>query len=145
MGQRTGLVACAFCAVDDADVLYPETNSEKPLLNVHDTVGEIAYLLDQPAGDQMGLFTGAIWPYEAGSFPEFVNVWSYGYSVSQRPGIPLRSFLIESDYSRGYWNSDDAYNLVIGNGIIGDLPNDYKFQYGGAVIRINTSHSDFFP
>ena len=135
--------------VNETDGMKSEVNSsEAPALSVHDTVGNIAEFID-PGGNQQGqmsLYTQAIGDYESGSFPELTNLWSYFYSVSQRPGVPIRSFLIEGGYGRGYWNSNDPYNLVIGNGVIGDLPNDFKFQYGGAVVRylgdLNDSSDD---
>jgi hypothetical protein len=60
--------------------------------------------------------------------------WGYFYAHAQRPGVRVREIVTE-DISLGYWRFQDAYQGQFGTGINGDLPNDFKFQFGGAVYR----------
>lgn len=143
MPYQSGDIYWFVDPVDAQDVIHQGVISEKPKLTVHDTVGEIAKIIQEFGNDrgEMYLRSKAVPPYNSGNFPEFMYLWAYGYSASQRPGVQVRTHLMET-IAWSYWNSDDPYDLVIGNGIIGDLPGDFKFQYGGAVIRYLGNLSD---
>lgn len=71
-----------------------------------------------------------------GMHPDEIDLWAYMYGVSERPGVRVRE-LIDGDgeVDDPYWFFDDGYNLQSGNGVDGDLPGDFKFQYAAAVIR----------
>jgi len=78
-------------------------------------------------------------------FPEEMDQIAYMYFYSERPGVRVREDITE-DYTfpAGYWRFDTLYDDQMGVGILGDLPNDYKFQYIGAVYRdLETGHSEY--
>jgi hypothetical protein len=64
-----------------------------------------------------------------------VEQWGYFYAAVSRPGVRVREFISEDQSGSGYWRFNDRYNLQLGTGLNGDLPNDFKFQFGGAVYR----------
>ena len=68
--------------------------------------------------------------------PEELSLLAYTYGSAQRPGVRVRE-LIQGDGppSSAYWRFTDAYHMQSGNGREGDLPGDFKFMYGGTVIR----------
>ena len=62
---------------------------------------------------------------------------AYSYLSAVRPGLTVRQF-VEGAENGGlslYWDMNDPYNQQIGSGLTGDLPGDYVFLFGGAVIR----------
>lgn len=60
---------------------------------------------------------------------------AYAYLSAQRPGVRVREAIAEDGQSSGYWRLDAMYDNQLGVGAAGDLPNDFKFQYIGAVYR----------
>lgn len=70
-----------------------------------------------------------------GSHPDELSLWSYVYGSAQRPGVRVREMIQGDDVNGAYWRIDDAYHGQFGNGPQGDLPGEFKFFYGGAVIR----------
>ncbi|MCL0101678.1 M23 family metallopeptidase, partial [Dehalococcoidia bacterium] len=64
-----------------------------------------------------------------------VDLWAYSYASVQRPGVRVREHILGDDVGGQYWRFDDAYHMQSGNGRQGDLPGDFKFMYGAAVIR----------
>lgn len=74
---------------------------------------------------------------QRGPFDE-VEQWGYFYAAVSRPGVRVRELISEDESGTGYWRFSDAYGLQLGNGIGGDFPNDFKFQFGGAVWRDQT-------
>jgi hypothetical protein len=78
-------------------------------------------------------------------YPEEMDQIAYMYFYSQRPGARVREDVTE-DYTfpAGYWRFDTLYDDQMGVGLLGDLPNDYKFQYIGAVFRdLDTGHNEY--
>jgi hypothetical protein len=61
------------------------------------------------------------------------DVWGYAYRSVQRPLVRIREVLGEVGLPVTYWRFSTSYAGQIGAS--GDLPNDFKFQYGGAVLR----------
>lgn len=63
--------------------------------------------------------------------------WGYVYASAQRPGVHARELIVDDMTSTfGYWRfSHENYQFQLGVGIDGDLANDFKFQFGGAVWR----------
>jgi hypothetical protein len=61
--------------------------------------------------------------------------WGYFYSGAARPGVRIRDMVSEDENQESYWRFDDTYNYQLGVGLNGDLPNDFKFQFGGTVYR----------
>jgi hypothetical protein len=93
-------------------------------------------LADLERGDQIPLITSAdpSW-WNVGIHPDEIDFWAYRYHAVERPGVRVREIVMGSDVEASYWRFDDAYHLQSGNGIEGDLPGDFKFIYGGAVLR----------
>ena len=67
--------------------------------------------------------------------PEDVDQIAYSYRYSERPGVRVREVIAEESQSGGYWRLDTLYDDQFGVGILGDVTNDFKFQYVGAVYR----------
>jgi hypothetical protein len=76
--------------------------------------------------------------------PDDVDQIAYSYRTSQRPGLRVRELVAEDGQSGGYWRLDTLYDDQLGVGVQGDLPNDFKFQYVGAVYRdLESGHSEY--
>jgi hypothetical protein len=76
--------------------------------------------------------------------PGDVDQIAYSYRSSQRPGVRVREVVAEDGESGGYWRLDTLYDDQLGVGILGDQPNDYKFQYLGVVYRdLDTGRSEY--
>ncbi|PZC50987.1 MAG: hypothetical protein DK304_000472 [Chloroflexi bacterium] len=70
--------------------------------------------------------------------PEDIVSYGYWYGGIQRPGERVREIISDDDNGTGYWRFGEMYGLQPGMGSQGDLPNDFKFQFGGAVFRDTT-------
>jgi hypothetical protein len=78
------------------------------------------------------------------SIPEDVDQIAYSYRTSQRPGVRVREVVAEDGQSGGYWRLDTLYDDQLGVGLLGDQPNDFKFQYVGAVYRdLVSGHNEY--
>lgn len=66
---------------------------------------------------------------------EELSLLAYTYGSAQRPGVRVRELIQGEGASSAYWRFGDAYHMQSGNGREGDLPGDFKFLYGGTVIR----------
>ena len=67
--------------------------------------------------------------------PVKVDLWAYSYRSVQRPLIRVREEISEDLIGSPYWRFDDRYANQIGVGAHGDLPGEFKFQYGAAVLH----------
>ena len=67
--------------------------------------------------------------------PSKVDLWAYSYSASQRPLVRVREEIGEDAIESAYWRFDERYANQIGVGPDGDLPGEFKFQYGAAVLH----------
>ncbi len=67
--------------------------------------------------------------------PEDVVAAGYWYAGIERPGERVREMLSDDDNGTAYWRYGELYGLQPGLGVQGDLPGDFKFQFGGAVFR----------
>jgi hypothetical protein len=77
--------------------------------------------------------------------PEELDQIAYMYFYSERPGVRVREDITE-DYTfpAGYWRFETLYDDQMGVGLLGDLPNDYKFQYIGAVFHdLDSGHREY--
>ena len=76
--------------------------------------------------------------------PDDVDQIAYSYRTSQRPGLRVREVIAEDGQSGGYWRLDTLYDDQLSVGTLGDLPNDFKFQYVGVVYRdLDSGHSEY--
>ena len=135
------------------DITWVEERlSSLPLVTFHDPSRQLTALLQQRA-DQVPLGLGA------GSFAERVvvgeaplfssrpdgidphidstkvDLYAYSYRSVQRPLIRVREEIGEEAIPAPYWRFDDQYANQIGVGQHGDLPGEFKFQYGAAVLH----------
>jgi hypothetical protein len=130
--------------------------------SVHDTVGDIEQAI-AGRGETMRLETtppGTLSErIQAGEIPLFsstttgrsplvtpsdVDQIAYSYRSSQRPGARVREVVAEDPQSGGYWRLDTVYDDQLGVGVLGDQPNDFKFQYLGIVYRdLESGHSEY--
>jgi hypothetical protein len=69
------------------------------------------------------------------NIPADVDQIAYSYRSSQRPGVRVREVIAEDGQTGGYWRLDTLYDDQLSVGILGDQPNDFKFQYVGIVFR----------
>ena len=67
--------------------------------------------------------------------PSKVDLWAYSYRSVQRPLVRVREEISEDAIPNPYWRFDDRYADQIGVGAHGDLPGEFKFQYGAAVLH----------
>ena len=70
--------------------------------------------------------------------PSDIVTYGYWYSGIERPGERVREIISDDDVGTGYWRFNDMYAFQPGMGANGDMPNDFKFQFGGAVFRDTT-------
>ena len=75
---------------------------------------------------------------------EATNHWGYYYSGIGRPGVSVREFVGTEQSANGYWRFDTPYNFQLGNGANGDLVNDFKFMFGGAVYRAPANDFSYY-
>ncbi len=76
--------------------------------------------------------------------PDEIDQIAYMYFYSERPGVRVREEIVEDYTMPGYWRLATEYDGQPGVGVLGDLPNDYKFQYIGAVYRdLESGHSEY--
>jgi len=130
--------------LDEADAAVPVTSFQ-------DLDGQLAdlfrgrlhdELVIQPPGTledrilagEIPLMSGRPEPVDAHLDPESIDLWAYSYRVSERPLVRVRE-MIGEDRILPYWRFDEQYARQVGVGVLGDLPNEIKFQYGGVVIR----------
>lgn len=140
------------------DVLWGRdgTGSVQATLRLMDTgSGYEAWLVDRLAGwraddgmaarelaneDELPLVTlgpagGALGPALE---PEGIVNRAYAYFSAVRPGVAVRQFVLGDEspgLARTAWDFDDPYNQQRGVGANGDLPGDYAFLFGGAVVH----------
>ena len=128
-----------------------DVNSSLPLVTFHDPSRQLTELLSQradgvPLGFGPGSFAERVVVGEAPLFPSRpdgldphldptkVDLWAYSYRSVQRPLVRVREELGEENIPNPYWRFDDQYAKQIGVGVHGDLPGEFKFQYGAAVL-----------
>ena len=135
-----------------------EVNSSLPLMSFHDPSRQLTELLRQRGLNEYdgtpivrlqspGSFAERVVVGEAPLFssrpdgvdpaldPSKVDLWGYSYRSVQRPLVRVREELGEEVIPSAYWRFDDQYAEQIGVGAHGDLPGEFKFQYGAAVLH----------
>jgi hypothetical protein len=102
--------------------------------------GEIPLFISTRSGRPSQFVLGKI----SGTIPSDVDQIAYSYRSSQRPGVRVREVVAEDGQTGGYWRLDTLYDDQLGVGVQGDQPNDFKFQYVGAVYRDpDTGHNEY--
>jgi hypothetical protein len=95
-------------------------------------------MAERIAAGEIPLFTWSSKGTDAAFAPELIDQWGYFYAYAERPGVRVRELISEDHSQNGYWRFGDNYHFQLGTGMNGDLPNDFKFQFGGAVFRDQT-------
>jgi hypothetical protein len=67
--------------------------------------------------------------------PAAVDLWAYSYRSVQRPLVRVREEIGEDQLPPPYWRFSEQYAGQTGVGRLGDLPNDFKFQYAGIALH----------
>ena len=82
------------------------------------------------------------------SYPRFPSeeypYIGYWYAGVQRPGERVRELVSDDTSASAYWRFGELYAMQPGMGIEGDLPNDVKFQFGGAVFRDSAQNMNHY-
>jgi hypothetical protein len=87
------------------------------------------------AAGELPLFTSTSSGRPPLLFPGEIDQIAYAYRSSQRPGVRVRELVSDDSFDGGYWRLDTLYDDQPGVGLSGDLPDDFKLQYVGAVFR----------
>jgi hypothetical protein len=66
--------------------------------------------------------------------PEQIDQYGYAYRTSQRPDSRVHESISEEGLGIAYWRFNAPYGDQVG--FEGDLPNDLKWEFGGAVFRV---------
>ena len=140
-----------------------EGDSAIPIVTFHDPSRQLTALLRQRQDmlevslDLPGSFAERVVVGEAPLFssrpdgldphldPTKVDLWAYSYRSVQRPLVRVREEIAEDEIGSAYWRFDDRYANQTGVGAHGDLPGEFKFQYGAAVLHgpaLNQAHYD---
>ena len=130
-----------------------EEDSAIPLVSFHDPSRQLSELLRQRRDQlevrlqRVGSFAERVVVGETPLFssrpdgldphlaPSEVDLWAYSYRSVQRPLVRVREEIAEDEIGSAYWRFDDRYADQIGVGAHGDLPGEFKFQYGAAVLH----------
>ena len=129
-----------------------DVNSSLPVMSFHDPSRRLTDLMRQRIDDYFplqppGSFTERVVAGEAPLFssrpdgidpaldPTKVDLWAYSYRSVQRPLVRVREEIGEDLMESPYWRFNDRYANQIGVGAHGDLPGEFKFQYGAAVLH----------
>lgn len=120
-----------------------------PILTVQDPSDRVATLLrrrgtfmppqafdERVAQGEIPLFSSRPDGRDPHLDPAKADLWAYTYRSIQRPLVRVREQLGEEPDVRSlYWRFHESYAGQPGVGSNGDLVNDFKFQFGGAVVR----------
>ena len=126
-----------------------DVDSSLPVMSFHDPSRQLTDLMLQRNPDPLpppGSFAERVVVGEAPLFssrpdgidpfldPTKVDLWGYSYRSVQRPLVRIREEIGEESIPSAYWRFHDQYANQIGMGAHGDLPGEFKFQYGAAVL-----------
>jgi hypothetical protein len=101
---------------------------------------ELPLFISTRSGEPPQLVLGKI----GATVPPNVDQIAYSYRTSQRPGVRVREVVAEDGETGGYWRLDTLYDDQLGVGVLGDQPNDFKFQYVGTVYRdLETGRAEY--
>jgi hypothetical protein len=103
-------------------------------------VGELPLFTSTRSGQPPQLYLRRI----GSTLPGDMDQIAYSYRSSQRPGVRVREVVSEENQNGGYWRLDTQYDGQLGAGLLGDQPNDFKFQYVGTVYRdLDTGRNEY--
>jgi uncharacterized protein (TIGR03437 family) len=133
-------------AFHSGDVMWlQKSDSLVPLVTFQDPLGSLVNLMrarpfrtgnfdERAAVGEAPLFSSRRDGLELDLDISKVDLWAYTYSFIERPLVRVREQISDGPGVGPYWRFSAQYGGQIGVGPEGDLENDIKFQYGGAVI-----------
>jgi hypothetical protein len=81
------------------------------------------------------LFSVATGPGDPAYTLNPMEQWGYTYRVAQRPGMSVHQQVTEDSVHAPIWRFSNRHSSQIGMGMDGERPNDFKWQFGGVVLR----------
>ncbi len=102
---------------------------------MHPPISAPGDFAERVAKGELPLFSSTTSGRPVQMHPDDVDQIAYSYRTSQRPGVRVREMIAEDGQTGGYWRLDTLYDDQLGVGVLGDQPNDFKFQYVGVVYR----------
>ena len=131
------------------DVLWAvDQDAAIPHITFADPLGKLTMLRDR--GVRFQAPPGFVGRYDTGEARPFIgtptgtdahidstaiDVWGYAYRSVQRPFVRVREIIGEEAIAGYYWRFGGSYGGQRGMGPSGDMVNDFKFQFGGIVLR----------
>ncbi len=138
-GRNAGEAVVTFLSVQPVDTAHPLV--ERALARNEALAAAFPWFFQVPldsmvrAGQVPLITMPDVLNIPKGAHPEDIDLLAYTYSSAQRPGVRVREVISDDDINGSYWRFGDAYHAQSGNGPDGDLPGDFKYMYGGAVLR----------
>ncbi|MEK6374264.1 MAG: hypothetical protein AABO58_16375 [Acidobacteriota bacterium] len=137
-------------AFHSGDVMWlQEGDSAIPIITFQDPTGSVTAAVtklynaarptvgpfsDRVTKGEIPLFSASSNGFDVSLAPDRAEAWGYSYAAVERPLVRVREVIAE-DGPMAYWRFNDRYGGQTGSGVNGDLPNDFKFQFGGVVLR----------
>jgi hypothetical protein len=103
---------------------WPPMDASLTSLNKRIAVGEAPLFLTTSSG------------MDPAAAPGEIDMWGYWYGTSERPDVTVREVIAVDNISTAYWRFNDTYDYQIGEGAMGDVAGDLKWEFGGAVFRV---------
>jgi hypothetical protein len=98
----------------------------------HDGPGDIENRITM---GETPLFSVAAGPSDPAYTLNPVEQWGYTYRVAQRPGMSVHQQVTEDSAHAPIWRFGNRHSSQVGMGMDGERPNDFKWQFGGVVLR----------
>lgn len=102
----------------------------------HSNIFEGMSFIDRMSQNEMPLFSTTSDRNDLFWSADLIDQYGYAYRSSERPGVRVHETNSEDALGVGYWRFDAEFGGQAG--ILGDLPNDLKWEFGGAVFRTIT-------
>lgn len=135
------------------DVMWMEDgDAAVPNISYQDLLGTLPALVNRyccgPRGDDAAgdtrLFSANFQNLDVHLSPAVPDLIGYSYRAVERPLVRVREIVGEDQVMAPYWRFNDLYGRQSGTGGHGDLPNDFKFQFAGTVLRGNAVGEPFY-
>jgi hypothetical protein len=81
------------------------------------------------------LFSVAAGPSDPAYTLNPVEQWGYAYRVAERPGMSVHQQVTEDSAHAPIWLFGNRHSSQVGMGMDGERPNDFKWHFGGVVLR----------
>ncbi len=81
------------------------------------------------------LFSVAAGPSDPSYTLNPMEQWGYAYRLAQRPGMSVHQQVTEDSVHAPIWLFGNRHSSQVGMGMDGERPNDFKWHFGGVVLR----------